>query len=471
MFKKYKPSKYLSYLYFFIPVLLSTMIIIIKERDIWFILSYGKYILKNGFPHNNILSMHSDFSLVVQQWLSDVVYYLSYKALGGIGIYLIVFIINCLILYFLYKLCMKISSNKIFNSVITASVTDILLQTYFITSRPQIFTFLIFIILLYILEIYRDKDNKSIYLLPILSLLLINLHSSMWLCFFSFSMPFVAELLFKKDKKIVKLIVLLIISFLIGFINPYGINNMTYALSSYGIKAINEIVMEMSPFTLTGVLSPASYVLLITFFGLYIYMSIKKKASIHQVLLIFGTFYMALRNFRNLSLFCICALPFYSKYLPFENSKIEDDKETYNKYFLLASTVIVIILISNCLMGSYTLKNPHQKAIDYLNKNTTKEVKLYANNDNGSYYVFDGYHPYMDGRVEVFVKANNKKYDVMNEYYKLTRGKIKPNKFLEKYNFDYLVVSNDEVLYYYLKDNKDYEKILKVENSYLYKKK
>ncbi len=75
--------------------------------------------------------MHSDFSLVVQQWLSDVVYYLSYKALGGIGIYLIVFIINCLILYFLYKLCMKISSNKIFNSVITASVTDILFTNLF----------------------------------------------------------------------------------------------------------------------------------------------------------------------------------------------------------------------------------------------------------------------------------------------------------------------------------------------------
>ena len=58
------------------------------------------------------------------------------------------------------------------------------------------------------------------------------------------------------------------------------------------------------------------------------------------------------------------------------------------------------------------MKNPHQKAIDYLDKNATKDIKLYANNDNGSYYVFDGYHPYMDGRVEVFVKANNKKYDV-----------------------------------------------------------
>ena len=471
MFKKYKPSKYLSYLYFFIPVLLSTMIIIVKERDIWFILSYGRYILKNGFPHNDILSMHSNFSLVVQQWLSDIIYYLSYKVLGGVGIYLIVFIVNCLILYFLYKLCMKISSNKIFNSVITASVTDILLQTYFITSRPQIFTFLIFILLIYILEIYREEDSKSIYLLPLLSLLLINLHASMWLCFFIFSMPFVAEFLFKKDKKIIKLIILLIISFLVGFINPYGINSMTYALSSYGIKAINETVMEMSPFTLSGVLSPAYYVLLITFFGLNIYMSVKKKASIHQVLLIFGTFYMALRNFRNLSFFCICALPFYSNYLPFENSDIKDDKRKYSKYFIITSTAIIIILIANIATGSYTLKNPHQKAIDYLNKNATKDIKLYANNDNGSYYVFDGYHPYMDGRVEVFVKANNKKYDVMNECYKLDQGKLKPEKFLAKYNFDYLVVSNKETLYYYLKDNKSYEKILKVENSYLYKKK
>ncbi len=51
MFKKYKQSKYLSYLYFFIPVLLSTMIMIIKERDIWFILSYGKIYIKKMVSH------------------------------------------------------------------------------------------------------------------------------------------------------------------------------------------------------------------------------------------------------------------------------------------------------------------------------------------------------------------------------------------------------------------------------------
>lgn len=49
---KYKPNKYTSYLYFIIPLLLSTTIKISKERDIWFILSYGKYILKNGLPYS-----------------------------------------------------------------------------------------------------------------------------------------------------------------------------------------------------------------------------------------------------------------------------------------------------------------------------------------------------------------------------------------------------------------------------------
>ena len=134
---KYKPNKYTSYLYFIIPLLLSTTLNISKERDIWFILSYGKYILKNGLPHHDILSMHSNFNLVVQQWLSDIIYYLSYKLLGGVGIYILVFILNASIIYLLYKLCMVISNKKVFSSVITSSIIDILLMTYFVTPRPQ----------------------------------------------------------------------------------------------------------------------------------------------------------------------------------------------------------------------------------------------------------------------------------------------------------------------------------------------
>ena len=466
---KYKPNKYTSYLYFIIPLLLSTTIKISKERDIWFILSYGKYILKNGLPHHDILSMHNNFSLVVQQWLSDIIYYLSYKLLGGVGIYILVFLLNSLILYFLYKLSMVISNKKVFSSVITSSIIDILLMTYFVTPRPQMFTFLIFIILLYILEKYLQKESKIIWLIPVLSLLLVNLHASMWPCLFILMLPYLVEFSYnylkKKDKKVFKLLQVIFFSIIVGFLNPYGLKAMTYSLTSYGVDTINKIVMEMSPFTLKGVLAPTNCIVLSLFFGLLACMFIKKKYSVHQVLLMFGIFYMVLCNFRNVTLFYICVLPFFSIYLPFSDGK---SKFIPKKLYIVVIICLLILIGYNTVDRKYNLVNPNKEIIEYLDKNAKKNIKLYANNDNGSYYEFSGYHPYMDGRVEVFVKANNHKEDIMLEYYNVSFGILDVEKFLDKYKFTHLVVNKNEMLYKYLENNENYQKVVTVDETYLY---
>lgn len=466
---KYKPNKYTSYLYFIIPLLLSTTIKISKERDIWFILSYGKYILKNGLPYHDILSMHNNFSLVVQQWLSDIIYYLSYKLLGGVGIYILVFLLNSLILYFLYKLSMVISNKKVFSSVITSSIIDILLMTYFVTPRPQMFTFLIFIILLYILEKYLQKESKFIWFTPILSLLLVNLHASMWPCLFILMLPYLVEFSYnylkKKDKKVFKLLQVVFFSIIVGFLNPYGLKAMTYSLTSYGVDTINKMVMEMSPFTLKGVLAPTNCIVLSLFFGLLACMFIKKKYSVHQVLLMFGIFYMVLCNFRNVTLFYICVLPFFSIYLPFTDEK---NKFIPKKLYIVVIICLLILIGYNTMDGKYNLVNPNKKIIEYLDKNAKKDIKLYANNDNGSYYELSGYHPYMDGRVEVFVKANNHKEDIMLEYYNMSFGILDVEKFLDKYKFTHLVVNKNEMLYKYLENNENYQKVVTVDETYLY---
>lgn len=466
---KYKPNKYTSYLYFIIPLLLSTTLNISKERDIWFILSYGKYILKNGLPHHDILSMHSNFSLLVQQWLSDIIYYLSYKLLGGVGIYILVFTLNALIIYFLYKLCMVISNKKVFSSVISSSIIDILLMTYFVTPRPQMFTFLIFIILLYILEKYLKEESKVIWFIPLLSILLVNLHTSMWPCLFILMLPYLVEFSYnylkKKDRKIFKILQVMVISIIVGFLNPYGLRAMTYSLTSYGVDTINRMVMEMSPFTLKGVLAPTNYVILGLFFGLLTCMFIKKKYSLHQVLLMFGLFYMVLCNFRNVTLFYICVLPFFSMYLPFTDGK---SKFIPKKIYVVVTLGLLVLIGYNAVDGKYNLVNPNKKIIDYLNKNANKDIKLYANNDNGSYYELNGYHPYIDGRVEVFVKANNHQEDIMLEYYNMSSGILDVEKFLDKYKFTHLIVDKNETLYKYLKNNENYQKVVTIDETYLY---
>lgn len=474
MLKKYKPSKWLSYLYFIFPLFLVTKINVGKESDIWFLLSYGKKIVTSGFPKYDFLSMHENFSFVMQQWLSALSFYQVYKLLGGVGLFLLVFIINTLIIFFLYKLCMLLSDKKVFSSVITTCIIDILLQIFFIIPRPQIYSLLLFIVTVYILELYLKKNSKSIYLLPLVSLLLINFHASMWLCLFILTMPFIFEftLLFikKKDKRIVKLLLMVLLSFLVGFLNPYGIKNMFYSLTSYGVDIINSEVIEMHSFTTMNPLTFANYCFIGTFFILLVEIIYRKNKKIEasQLLLILGTTYMALCNFRNISIFYVCALPFLSIYLPFQDEK---EEKVPIKLYILFIAMIVLTISMNTYNGNYNLKNTNQKYINYLDKNANKEIKLYTGYNDGSYFEFSGYHPYIDGRAEIFLKRNNKKEDILDEYFSVYYGKTDIAKFLEKYDFDYLVVGKDSYfLYNYLKTDKNYQVVVKSKNKKMYKR-
>lgn len=174
---------------------------------------------------------------------------------------------------------------------------------------------------------------------------------------------------------------------------------------------------------------------------------------------------MVLCNFRNVTLFYICVLPFFSIYLPFSDGK---SKFIPKKLYIVVIICLLILIGYNTMDGKYNLVNPNKKIIEYLDKNAKKDIKLYANNDNGSYYELSGYHPYMDGRVEVFVKANNHKEDIMLEYYNMSFGILDVEEFLDKYKFTHLVVNRNEMLYNYLKNNKNYQKVVTVDETYLY---
>ena len=63
----------------------------------------------------------------------------------------------------------------------------------------------------------------------------------------------------------------------------------------------------------------------------------------------------------------------------------------------------------------------------------------------------------------MFLKSNNKKEDIFIEYYDLQKHNIEINEFLNKYNFDYLVVSRDDVLYNYLESSNDYVNVYEKE--------
>ena len=83
------------------------------------------------------------------------------------------------------------------------------------------------------------------------------------------------------------------------------------------------------------------------------------------------------------------------------------------------------------------------------------------------------YKPYIDSRAEVFIKKNNKKEDVLDEYYKLLNGDLDMNLFINKYKFDYIIVNSYEKFYDFIKESSDYELVYEGENkiTFLFKRK
>lgn len=475
MLKKFRPSKYISYVYFFLPILFTFMLFF-KEDDIWFLLSHGRYVIGNGIPISEILSMHSNFSFIMQQWLSSVIFYLFYRILGSLGLYLLVFIINFIILYFIYKTCMIISSGKTFSSVITSCFIDICLLLNYIIPRPQIFSLLLFIFLIYSLENYNKGRDKYIYFLPLISILLINFHGAMWLCFFVFCMPYFVEYLYlyikEKNRKIIKLTIFIFISVISGLLNPYGISLMTYSLKSYGVSYINKVVGEMASFNLAGenFVYAYSYLLLFLFliFLIFFILDKKRRMTIHEFFLLFGTLYMALCNIRNISLFLVCGFIFICKYI---NITDRNSKIVPKKLYILLIVVLISVFLYNVFNNNYLLENGNKEIADYLDKNASKSIRLYTNFNDGSYYEFRNYKPYIDSRAEVYLKVNNKSDDVFLEYYDLINGNLDVDKFIKKYNFNYFVVSKNEYFNKYLSSNDNYELILSINDRNLYKAK
>ena len=444
----------LSYIYFSLPLLFFLFIDFSKEKDIWFILAHGRYIFNNGFPHTEFLTFHEGMHFVMQQWGFSFISYILYHYIGSIGVICFIGILNLFLLFILYKLCFLISNNK-YASCLVASLIDLLLQLNFIVPRPQVFSLLILLLVVYILE----RKDKSIYFLPLLSLLLINFHASMWLMLFILCMPFVCEYIIKKDKFIVKLIFMMIISAIVGFINPYGFEAMSYVFFSYGINVINKLVTEMHPVSLSGgnLIVYNSILFLITFIIL-VFSVVKnyKKHSIHSILLILGLSLMAFINLRSIALFMVCALP-YIVYL--FNIKIE--YVTNFKYLIIIFFLGLSLFLYNFYDGKYKLRDDSMsEAVSYLNDNYNKnDMILYNDLDYGPYLEYNGYKVYLDTRVEVYVKKFNHKYDILDEYYDVVFGKIDYSKFINKYKFTHFVVYDKGYLFSYLKNNSSYKEV------------
>lgn len=506
------------------------------DNDIWFLLSHGRYVVQYGWPTTDPLSMHEGLDFVMQQWLSAVIFWESYVIGGESGPIAVVYIVSTAIIYAYDRLLRLVAQGNHSIAIAATALVMIFVCGLFMVTRPQIFSLLIFILTVYLLE----KSTKSItwtrYLaFFLLSVLLINLHAAMWPLMAILVLPYLVEKIVRLDKKGWFLhqietpwrsyALLLFIILAAGFLNPYGIDAMTYTSHSYGVSLINTMVTEMHPLTFDNILGKIAFALM----GFLMILFSKEKFPLHVVLLSLGMIVLALSASRSFSLFMTLGLipvAYYFRHwqgMPEANTtNIKVNKRfciimmvlilatygyelyhareamlhsleqvpllikisavlitilvgiielRYGKLrqvrsipirLLILCTVVLTMTSLTSLLGFTKPEAPIAKqAVDYILANESKsEITVWTGYAPGDYAEFRGLRPYIDPRAEVYLKVNNHKKDILQEYRDLEAAAIPYQEFLSRYEFDYLLTEKGNLLYTYLKEDPNYELIL-----------
>ena len=262
------------------------------------------------------------------------------------------------------------------------------------------------------------------------------------------------------------------VSIVMGLINPYGIENMLYLTKSYGHRSFN-LIMEMKP-TSTSATEGLLFFIAIAITAL-ITLFIKKRAvTVRFFLLYFGTLALGLLQIKGIPYFFLFGLPAFTYMIKdFELSSITKytQKIITSRIKVLLKIFFVSAVIFLCTSrlnatreaSQPTLlhRNDLDNCIEILNNSQDPIIILYANFNDGQYLEYYGYHPYIDGRAEIFLEENNHYYDVFEEYYALFNGGIYYKEFLDKYGFNYIILDKqiDSYIYSSVSRDPDFEEL------------
>lgn len=460
-----KKIKFKYIILFLIPILFFIQYNLRIDNDFWFTIKEGEYVINNGFPNVVPFTIYDNLNFIYQSYGAGVIFSFIYKLLGTYGILFFVIFILIIMTYFYYRLCMKVSNNNENISILVTVITMSLLAINYITTRPQIFTYLNLIIVLYIMELYSNTNNrKYLYILPIISLIQSNIHCMFFFMLIIFMLSYIFNN--SKEYEIKPILVTMLFMILTGLINPYGINNLLYVFNSYGQNILEKTIKELQPLSFSSLFGKIHIFIILIIYILYF--KSRKKIPIRYLLLLFGTTYLAFDTLRGVSLFIIGSF-FEVAYLYKDIPNIDISK--YIPKIIKVLITIILFIISLILIFIPRNYYPDAKEpIDYLvNNYIISDIKLYTSFSDGSYAVYKGIKCSMDPRAEVFLKKNNHKFDIYKEYYDLQMGIIDYNEYLKKYNFTHLLINKKDYLYNKLgKNSYNYIVIKEYENYKIY---
>jgi uncharacterized protein with PQ loop repeat len=231
------------YLGLVLLVILSIAFLLpVEPNDYWWYVRIGRDTLQAGaVPIVDTLSYtQAGQPVIYHSWLSAV-FLAQLDRLGGISLTVLV---RGLVIALGYTL-MFAASRQAGAGTKTASLVTLLAALASSNNwsvRPQMFTYFLFAAVIWILHRWQRGGTRAIWMLPVISLLWVNLHGSFVMLFLLVG----AALVFGKGSRRA-LVAVLALSLLATLINPRGLDAWQYVVMSLTAASSRQFSMEWSP--------------------------------------------------------------------------------------------------------------------------------------------------------------------------------------------------------------------------------
>ena len=459
----------LSLLLLFISISIFLLLFFRLEPDYFWHIRAGEYMFKNGVITHDVFSWFVNgkywFS---HEWLFEIIIY-SLKLVFK-SIHPLIYCFICLtsmftILFFTNK--KNILKNIPYTLIYLMFIG--LLMIPFIQARPHMISNIFVLLSIYLLyDLYKNKDSKKIYLLPIITILWSNIHGgssnlSYILCFiflisglFSFKFKKIENNKLSKNQ-LYKYLIVMVLCMIGVCINIHGFKMFIYPYSNMMDTTMLNNIVEWQPTNLNNIFH-YSYFIFIIFMVITMLISDKKIKLIDLLLLGFCT-YLGLKSVR----FWLYS-PIFMYYVIYDYVKERNlDKGVSVILIIISVTLLSIFGISSSKLFDIKYKfGLNSEVINIIKKE--KPNRLFNMYDYGGELVYNNIPVFIDGRADLYSKYNYK------DYLDIANGKNDYISLIKKYDFDYLLIDKRYPIYTYMKYSNEYIIVYENKKLVLYKK-
>ena len=452
------------------------------DTDTWWHLRSAEYTLQHGIIYADPFS-NSMFGQpwTNHSWGAQVFLYAFWRLGGDAGLAVYTALLATAGMVVIYRMGAGSVYARAFALVFGAATAAV-----FWSPRPQMLSFFLSTVLLFILYLYKYKKLDRLWILPPLFAIWGNLHAGFSIGFILLAGTIAGEflnVLLKRDdpnnigwRGIRKLIIISFVSAAALLINPYGLQMLLVPFQTLSIGVLRDYIQEWNrPNLLQPETLPFLFLLITT--PLLLVWS-RQRVDWTDVVLFVGTAAMGLLAGRNIAVFAVVATPIFSRALDAALRRrgwvIQPLKRVSPRMGMMNAILVAVICLGALAKVVFTLDpalvaQAKQDALPvrasaYL-RDQLPEAQMFNSYNWGGYLMFAAPEVpvFVDGRTDLYGDA------LLTRYLDAASGGEWQSLF-QDYNIDTVVIETDSPLAQALNEAPEWREVYGDEQAIIFKR-